>query len=598
MDARMRGGPESPDYATDGSEEDLWDDDGDLTASRELQRDARKRHVMLACACLLGLGSHFGAYVLGPIKSSLKTSESAFASLIASFELLNTVTPLLSGFLVPKFGAARVGLFATGIVLCGQIVVCASQGADMDMAGTVSPTICGLLLFGGGISPVSVVQETIILSNNTSSSRSVGRSVALGLVLGKTSSFIAGASSDWLHSISPRMPFVAATVFAGISFAAAIIYAKTEQSLVRSPHSIVHPAAHKHSPINLTSYAKFGDPFWLYIAICFFAGAWYTTIHLSTNLLQAVYDIGQRSASEAASILLLSPTLLYPLAGWALDKRPHLMSSLHIAVPIGLASSISILLFLSSVVPYALALVGAALSCGIGPLLSVLVVPRIVTVERASAALALHKSLEMSGGILFQTVAGVLLSLSTTITPIDSNLPHQPTTTHEDPDSTLFFILGASLAQLGVVSGFWGLMRRRGLDPPSSVEATGEEGRSRQREREASLRMRVSTERLRRSGDGEAGEYGLLRETTRELSPDPVSAVEREDSEDDDGEEGALGELATAERRRGEKCLAAAVCTIFASWEEETPESSWVSEEKDYMMQHLVLEVTPSSGST
>ena len=49
-----------------------------------------------------GVIRHFGAYCLGPIKSSLKTSETGFASFIASFELLNTVTPLLSGFLVPR----------------------------------------------------------------------------------------------------------------------------------------------------------------------------------------------------------------------------------------------------------------------------------------------------------------------------------------------------------------------------------------------------------------------------------------------------------------------------------------------------------------
>jgi hypothetical protein len=111
-------------------------------------------------------------------------------------------------------------------------------------------------------------------------------------------SFLAGASSDWLHSISPRMPFVAASLFAGISFAASLIYARTERSLSHSARSTIL-TTHKHAPINLSSYASFGDPFWLYIAICFFAGTWYTTIHLSTNLLQAVYDVGQRSARSS-----------------------------------------------------------------------------------------------------------------------------------------------------------------------------------------------------------------------------------------------------------------------------------------------------------
>ncbi|GAA5977540.1 hypothetical protein JCM5350_004728 [Sporobolomyces pararoseus] len=504
---------------------------------------------------LLGLGSHFGAYVLGPIKSSLKTSESAFASLIASFELLNTVTPLLSGFLVPRFGAAKVGIVATGIVLAGQSVVCFSQGEDMNMAGT----ICGLLLFGGGISPVSVVQETIILSNNTSTTSSVGRSAALGLVLGKTSSFLAGASSDWLHSISPRMPFAAATLFAAISFSASLVYARTESSL----RSRIAAPVHKHHPISLASYSRFGDPFWLYISICFLAGTWYTTIHLSTNLLQAVYDIGQRHASEVASILLLSPTFLYPLAGWALDKRPDLMASLYIAVPIGLAASLSALIFISSVVPYTIVLLGAAVSCGIGPLLSVLVVPRIVNSDRASAALALHKSLEMSGGILFQTIAGYLLSLSSTS---DSPSPSDadPLSNREDPDSTLFFLLIASLVQLGIVSFFWGLMRRRGLEPSSLVE----DSKAPVGSRAASLRMRVSTERLRRSTGSEEGEYGLLRETSRERSSRTGSSdcISDEESDEDGEAMSDTEELGVAELARGKRCLVVAGLTVVSSW--------------------------------
>lgn len=46
--------------------------------------------------------------------------------------------------------------------------------------------VFGLLIFGAGTSPLAVVQETIILQNNSASSRFVARSVAAGLVLGKT----------------------------------------------------------------------------------------------------------------------------------------------------------------------------------------------------------------------------------------------------------------------------------------------------------------------------------------------------------------------------------------------------------------------------
>ncbi|GAA5851168.1 hypothetical protein JCM5353_007377 [Sporobolomyces roseus] len=545
-----------------GNEEDLWDEGA---AVDELyDGDTYKRYIMLACACLLGLGSmarvnrHFGAYVLGPIKSSLKTSETGFASFIASFELLNTITPLLSGFLVPRYGAANVGIFATGFVLLGQIIVCFSQDDGHFHPISITGTISGLLLFGGGISPVSVVQETIILSSNTSKTSSVGRSVALGLVLGKTSSFLAGASSDWLHSISPRLPFAVASGFALISFIACLVFARVEKSLShfprRQPSSLAAQPTHKHGPVNLASYAHYGDPFWLYIAICCFAGTWYTTIHLSTNLLQAVYDIEQGPASKAASILLLSPTFLYPLAGWALDKRPDLMSTLYLSVPTGLACSFFALIFLSSVVPYTLAFLGGAISCGFGPLLSVLVVPRIVGPERISAALALHKSLEMAGAISFQSISGYLLSLSEPIDHSDDRT--KPHATHDNPDSTLFFLLAASLVQLGLVAAFWGLMRRRGLDAwGSSVPVEGKEPSL---DQASSLRMRVSTERLR-GARGEEEQYGLL-----------TGSNDANDGEEDEDEEGdsleGIVKLAPDEARRGRRYLIIAGVVVLFSW--------------------------------
>lgn len=43
------------------------------------RKEIRTRRIMLACACCLSVGSHFGSYTLGPIKSSLKSGESGFA---------------------------------------------------------------------------------------------------------------------------------------------------------------------------------------------------------------------------------------------------------------------------------------------------------------------------------------------------------------------------------------------------------------------------------------------------------------------------------------------------------------------------------------
>ena len=44
-------------------------------------------------------------------------------------------------------------------------------------------------MFGAGTSPLAVVQESIILQHNDSSSHFVARSIAAGLVLGKAVGF-------------------------------------------------------------------------------------------------------------------------------------------------------------------------------------------------------------------------------------------------------------------------------------------------------------------------------------------------------------------------------------------------------------------------
>lgn len=56
---------------------------------------------------------------------------------MSAIELANTITPLVSGFLVPKLGAATCGLIATGLVLVGQLVVYVAQSREGGAAGNL-----------------------------------------------------------------------------------------------------------------------------------------------------------------------------------------------------------------------------------------------------------------------------------------------------------------------------------------------------------------------------------------------------------------------------------------------------------------------------
>ncbi|GAA5834057.1 hypothetical protein JCM11251_003604 [Rhodosporidiobolus azoricus] len=582
--ASFLGSAPLPTRSTNRLREDLIEGDedsgyilnDDAAASAELHRQlASRRAAMLALACVLSVGSHYATYILGPIKKSLGTTEGGFAALISAFELLNTVTPLLSGFLVPRFGAAACGLVATGSVLLGQVIVCFAQRGEGGESSDLGGMILGLLIFGAGISPLAVVQETIILKHNSASSRFTGRAVGLGLVLGKTASFAAGWSSDRLHSISPQLPFITAASLALFSFSACIVYAIIERS---TSHLIAASAAvsaadespstkqlhqrpeRAHRPLRLSAMASFGDPFWLYIAVCGLAGMWYTTNHLASHFLQSVYAIPQKEASGRASLLLATSTFLYPVIGWTLDKRPAFLPKLWLAVPILTATTYSILLFLSAAVPPSIALLPAAIGMGSGPLLLVLVVPRIVERHQVATALGVHKSLEMAGAIIYQSICGFLLSVGSSDVPA-SRHEDEPEK-DDDADYALFFLLIAAFIMLGVVVRWWVVIRRK-EEGKGAYDAAGEgmgaegavSGRARDDAEYGLLEPGAATD------DSDADETSPSRaKNTTDL------VGERNFGEEAGEDQVEMSRKEREELRRGKVAMAAAVGVVVLSW--------------------------------
>lgn len=109
---------------------------------------------------------------------------------MSSFQLVNTITPLASGILIPRFGVGRASIAATGVVALGLGIVCwQERGGVAEGNEKVGGMILGLFIFGLGISPLAVVQESIILRTNSLTSKSVARTLSAGLLLGKAVGF-------------------------------------------------------------------------------------------------------------------------------------------------------------------------------------------------------------------------------------------------------------------------------------------------------------------------------------------------------------------------------------------------------------------------
>ncbi|KAL5534224.1 hypothetical protein ACEPAG_686 [Sanghuangporus baumii] len=391
------------------------------------------RALALACACSLSIGSHYASYILGPLKTRLSremgTSNTEFSLLIAAFSLNSTWTPLVGGFLAGHFGTTFASILATGLIFLGQAILLLG-----DIIESVRLMTFGMFIFGLGVSPLAVVQESIIV--RFFKNHGLGLSMALGLVAGKAASFVSARTSFPLsEKYGPRAPFVAATSLAALSFIMNIIYLTTANWLVKSSGTELEaselrdearavenvseaPAlkqiARKRT-VHLRDITKLGDVFWAYIALNILCGAiWSPFQHLAANIFEKRYDLSENESSRDASYLLAGSVFLYPMCGFFIDRMQRRTESiLHKLFLI--SSLLTGLGYFWLVLPPRAtgtpipAVTFYGIGQGFAPLLLVVIVPTLVSSKYIPTTLGAHKSLEHTGITIFQTFAGVFL---------------------------------------------------------------------------------------------------------------------------------------------------------------------------------------------
>ncbi|KAH8120340.1 MFS general substrate transporter [Phellopilus nigrolimitatus] len=446
------------------------------------------RALALLCACSLSIGSHYASYILGPLKTRLSremgTSNTEFSLLIAAFSLNSTWTPLLGGFLAGHLGTTITSIIATGLILLGQAVLLLG-----DIMESVRLMTLGMFIFGLGVSPLAVVQESIIV--RFFKDHGLGLSMALGLVVGKASSFVAARTSYPLsENYGNRAPFVAATSLAAFSFTMNLVYLSASKWLVNSSGTELESSelrrearnirveslseaqalkqVAKKRSVHTRDITKLGDVFWAvlsYIGINVLCGAiWSPFTHLASNIFEKRYDLSEHDASSEASFLLAGSVFLYPICGYLIDHMKH-RSILHQLFL--LSSVLTTLCYFWLVLPPkitgtpvpAVALYG--IGQGFAPLLLVIIVPTLVSSKYVPTTLGAHKSLEQTGSTIFQTFAGLFLDRVKTENA-------QATATSETSSSQLGAIqrllglfLFLNICQFFAIVGLWALDRRR-----------------------------------------------------------------------------------------------------------------------------------------
>ena len=168
--------------------------------------------------------------------------------------------------------------------------------------------ILGEFIFGLGISPLAVVQETIIV--RFFSRHGLGVSLALGLVAGKGASFVSARISFPLSEWNPHAPFIVSTLLATFSFCVNLIYVFASKQITAGAGVELEPfelrqqknrsdtmietienmselealrkVAEKRT-VRLSDLASLGDIFWLYIGINILCGTiWSPFVHLAS----------------------------------------------------------------------------------------------------------------------------------------------------------------------------------------------------------------------------------------------------------------------------------------------------------------------------
>lgn len=98
-----------------------------------------------------------------------------------------------------------------------------------------------MFIFGLGVSPLAVVQETIIV--RFFKSHSLGLSMAIGLVAGKIASFVAARTSYPLtQKFGPHAPFYTAAILATFSFGINLVYVASSKWLVANTQTELEPS--------------------------------------------------------------------------------------------------------------------------------------------------------------------------------------------------------------------------------------------------------------------------------------------------------------------------------------------------------------------
>lgn len=174
-----------------------------------------------------------------------------------------------------------------------------------------------------GISPLALIQETLVVQ--VFEGENMGLAVALGLVVGKATSFIGSFTTVPLALYTPlsyRSPFIVSTSLTFFSVVLNIVFVRAfSRPSTASTLSSAEAHIRAHKTVSMRDIYAMNGLFWFYLLVCWLAGlVWTPFVQLSTTIVKHRFDLEDEAAAQYASIILFLPILLYPLVGLFTDR--------------------------------------------------------------------------------------------------------------------------------------------------------------------------------------------------------------------------------------------------------------------------------------
>ncbi|KAG9064131.1 hypothetical protein KI688_003317 [Linnemannia hyalina] len=419
-------------------DEENEDTGSGLTSSKDPKVAAAEWAVKVqafSCAALLGVSTHFTIHMTGPLKDVLKEVSSTlslvsvfyfdsnmdinntqFSLLQSSLTLFPTLTPLIGGLLIERYGTGPSSIVFTTIVIAGQAIVILGCWTY-----SIKVMILGYCLFGLGAAPITIIQETIWVRYFKKDGLALV--LALGLTSGKLAGFLALATSVPLSTLPPFgfvTPFFVSLVISAIAWVMNIIFL----TLLEKPKEgadtmtkITILLKAKRTTLGWREVYGFSTMFWTLLIISFLVGAsWNPFMHQSSNIVKHRYGLDDEQAAWQASIILAVPLIIYPFLGTFIDHAGKRAWMLLITAGLLIGTHALLLIPYSAIpIPPTVPMLLFALSLSLGTLSIVTSMP--VLTKHVPTGLGLHRSIDNIGATLFGTVSGMMQDFSGVIGP-------------------------------------------------------------------------------------------------------------------------------------------------------------------------------------